>query len=62
MWLNLQDSVLLYQVSSYNRSIMQVSISPFTIPPAHPGAFAPKCVPRPKAFAWAKENFRGSGL
>ena len=34
--------------------IMQVSIWPVTIPPGHPGAFAPKCVPSPGAFAQQK--------
>ena len=35
-------------------SLMQVSIWPVTIPPGHPGAFAPKCVPSPGAFAQQK--------
>ena len=30
---------------------MQVSISSITIPPAHPGGFAPKTCPHPGAFA-----------
>ena len=34
--------------------IMQVSIWPVTIPPGHPGAFAPKCLPSPGAFAQQK--------
>ena len=34
--------------------LMQVSIWPVTIPPGHPGGFAPKCVPSPRAFAQQK--------
>ena len=42
------------QSSGFLLWFMQVSIWPVTIPPGHPGAFAPKCVPSPRAFTQHK--------
>ena len=61
-----------FQSIAASLGMMQVSIRPVTIPPTpeHPGAFAPKCVPSPRAFAQQKmpgaetinNNVPGAGL